>query len=61
LSGKVNMKDKTNKNIVMSNINNVRKDLMDLRFMKAQKKKFISSVYRKKRKLLARLLTNINK
>lgn len=42
-------------------INSVRSDLLNMRMAKAQKKSFKKSKYIKKRKLLARLLTQINK
>jgi ribosomal protein L29 len=54
----MNKKNYTNehlKNITMS-----RSDLLYMRFAKAQKNKFISSDYKKKRKSLAKLLTQIN-
>jgi len=42
-------------------INNVRYDLFNMRIAKAQKKTFKKSKYTKKRKLLAKLLTQLNK
>lgn len=45
----------------MKNINVTRSDLLYMRFSKAQKTKFISSDYKKKRKSLAKLLTQVNK
>jgi ribosomal protein L29 len=42
-------------------INKVRKELLDMRFLKAQKKNFNSYKYKMTRKSLAKLLTGINK
>lgn len=42
-------------------INNTRFDLFNMRIAKVQKKNFSGSRYIKKRKLLAQLLTQINK
>lgn len=42
-------------------INNIRQELLNMRIIKAQKKSFKKSKYIKKRKLLAKLLTQINK
>jgi len=42
-------------------VNNIRQELLNMRITKAQKKAFKKSKYTKKRKLLAKLLTQINK
>lgn len=54
----MNKKNYTNQHV--KNINMSRSDLLYMRFSKAQKTKFISSDYKKKRKSLAKLLTQIN-
>jgi len=38
----------------------IRKDLLNMRFSKAQKKNFSSAMYRKTRKALAQSLTKLN-
>jgi len=54
-------KEIMNKKKHMSFINNIRHDLLNMRIAKAQRKTFKKSKYIKKRKLLAKLLTQINK
>lgn len=54
----MNKKKYTNQHV--KNIAISRSDLLYMRFARAQKTKFISSDYKKKRKALAKLLTQIN-
>ena len=45
---------------VLTSIRDVRKKLLQMRFLKSQKKGFSSHEYRKNRKILAQLLTKRN-
>ena len=48
------------KNEILINIENARKKLLSMRFLKAKKKGFAPHEYKRTRKLLAKLLTEKN-
>lgn len=48
------------KHLYKKDVNDIRHDLLNMRFAKAQKKNFSSSQYKKTRKILAQTLTKLN-